>query len=322
MKPHSAEGLCAQRWYDLSFEALYLTHSNGSLAGDVTSLGVAPAGPIVLRLGDSDGGDDGEEGMRLSAAFIFGAGGNIEATYMGGNQWRNQAVATDNPGGGLFSFVSDFGTNPGGPPGYDDTDRSIAQSVATESEFHSGELNYRRRTVGPYCRFQSSCLFGLRYIRYEDGLLYSTLGDATRFFSSSDSLKNNMFGPQAGFDVWWNVCAGFRLGIGMKGAWVRNEIDRRTALTANSLASGVVIDDKQHDTTLMAEIEGKFIYRFSHSWAVRGAYYVITIDEVAFGTADRETIRDFVTANPVSDPGFHLNSLTVQGASLGAEYRW
>ena len=334
LRPYSEAGLCAQRWYDLSAEAVFLSHSNGGLRGDVTSLGVAPLGPIVLRLGDADGGNDIEAGMRLSASFIFGAGGNIEGTYMGGNEWNSQASVSD-PAAGLFSFISDFGTNPGGSPaGFDDTDRSLVQSVASDSEFHSGELNYRRRTMGPFCRFQGSWLIGLRYLRFENGLLYSALGENNnavnaslpRFFSSDDQIKNNLFGPQAGFDLWWNMTPGINLGIGMKGAWVQNDIDRRTTLTANSLILGspgtAVISDKAQDTTIMGEFEAKLAYRLSHSWTFRSAYYAIAADDIAFGTADRQTIRDFVTANPLSNPGIQVHSLVVQGVSFGAEYIW
>lgn len=329
--PYREAGLCAQRWYDLSFEVTSLSHSNGSLSGPVTTFGVAPLGPIVLSRGDADGGNDQEAGARLSASFIFGAGGNIEATYMGGNQWQSQASAFDNAAG-LFSFVSDFGTNPIG--GFDDTDRSNVQTVLSNSEFHSGELNYRRRTMGPYCRFQGSWLFGLRYVRYEDGFLYATEGtnnntvnaNLPRFFSSNDQIKNNLFGPQAGFDLWWNMKPGINFGIGMKGAWVQNDVDRRTVLTANSInvgAPGVTaITDKEQDTTYMGEFEAKLVYRLSHSWSIRSAYYAIAVDEIAFGTTDQQTIRDFVTANPVNDPAYHFHSLTVQGFSFGTEYIW
>jgi hypothetical protein len=322
LRPFGGEGFCTQRWYDISAEVTFLTHSDGGLSGPVTTLGVAPGGTPVLDLSGPDGGDDFEAGARVSAAFIWGPGGNIEATYMGGNRWRSEAAAIDDPGATLYSFVSDFGTNPGA--GYDDTDRSIVQSLNSDSEFNSFELNYRRRTVGPYCRFQSSWLFGLRYVRYEDGLLYSTLGDTagTRFFSSSDNVKNNVWGPQIGLDVWWHVLAGLRIGAGAKGAWVRNDLDRRTELTANSLASAVIIDDSAHQSTIMGDLELKIVYRINHSWALRGAYYLTAIDKVAFGTADRDTIRDFVTASPITQPGYHINSLTTQGFGFGAEYRW
>ncbi len=338
IKPYGKLG--TQRWYDISVEAVFLGHTKGGVGGPATTLGVAPGvagdpvptNQVVLGLGDGNAGQDLEAGARLSAAFIWGPGGNIEFTYMGGQRWNRRASVSD-PAAGLYSFVSDFGRNP--PGGFDDTDRSILQSVDSISEFHSGEINYRRRTMGPYSRFQGSWLVGLRYIRYNDGLIYSSLGEMDnavnanlpRFFSSNDAVENNLFGPQVGFDMWWNIHPGVRVGCGFKGAWVQNEINRRTTLTSNSLAPGgtpgiTTIAGGDQESTVMGEFEAKLIYRISHSWALRGAYYAIAVDDIAFGNADSQTISDFVAANPLAQPQLSFNSLVVQGASLGAEYTW
>ncbi len=333
LKPFTQQGICAQRWYDLSAESVFMTHSNGGQTGPLTTLGVAPglagdpvpSNQVVLRLGDADGGNDAEWGGRLSAAVICGVGGNLEFTYMGGQKWDSIATVQDsNPV--FFSFVSDFGRNPA-PTGYPDTDQSVLQSVQSQSEFHSGEINYRRRTMGPYCRFQGSWLVGLRYVRYEDALTYSTLGDYTGtppFFSSRNSVHNNLFGPQAGLDLWWNVYPGINAGVGVKGAWVQNDIKQRTTLSANSLNPGgaAMIADTDRDTTVMGEFEAKLIYRLNHSWAFRSAYYAIAVDDIAFGTVNTQTINDFATANPLSAPQTYLHSIVLQGVSFGAEYTW
>ena len=170
--------ICGLRWYDFSSELVTLSHSSGSLNRGVTSQGPSPPGAIVLNLGDADSGSDLEAGIRLSGALIWGPGGNVEATYMGGQEWDSlaQAIPAIPNTPTLFSFISDFGTNPPGV-GFDDTDRSIVQSVSNNSKFHSAEINYRRRTMGPYCRFQGSWLVGLRYVRFENSLLYAALGE-------------------------------------------------------------------------------------------------------------------------------------------------
>ncbi len=241
LRPYGEAGLCAQRWYDLSAEVLFLSHDGGAGNLGVTSLGTGPTGPIVLNLGQANSGNNSEAGARLSAAVICGVGGNLEATYMGGSEWKDRAFVTD-PNAGLFSFISNFGQSP--INGFDDTDRSLVQSLDSESDFHSGELNYRRRTVGPYCRFQGSWLFGLRYLRYDDRLIYSTQGENNntvnanlpRFFSSNDRAQNSLFGPQIGGDLWWNIRPGVSFGMGVKGAWMQNDIKRRSVFTANSLS--------------------------------------------------------------------------------------
>lgn len=326
--PYSEAGMCAQRWYDLSAEALFLSHDGGGPGGVLATRGIA--GTPVLSL-DSADSTERESGVRLSAAMIFGAGGNLEVTYMGGQEWDEGASAFGNED--LFSFISEFGTDP--PGGFDDTDRSNVQSVEVSSEFHSGELNYRRRTVGPYCRFQGSWLVGLRYLNFDHDRLYSAVGsmnntaDANelRFFSSNDELENSLFGAQSGFDLWWNAIPGIQLGIGSKLAWMQNDIDRRTTLTANSIVNGgpgmIAMESGDQDTTVMGEFQAKMIYRLSHSWAFRGAIYVIGVDEVGFGTTNGDTIRDFVQfGSAAAEPTIQYDELVLEGASFGAEYTW
>ncbi len=343
--PYSEAGICAQRWYDLSAEAVFLGHNSGGFTGDVTSQGIA--GPRVLSIADADAGGDLQAGARLSGALIFGAGGNIEGTWMGGQKWNSTASFTDpnyDPNNalsvpGLFSFISNFGDLPTtGAGGFDDTDRSITQSVNASSDFNSFELNYRRRTVGPYCRFQGSWLAGLRYVRYNDGLLYSTTGtinntgnaNLPRFFSSDERTENKLFGAQLGFDLWWNVVAGVNLGIGAKGAWMQNDIDRQSVLTANSIGpnatpgTATVVGGDQNGTVL-GEFEAKMVYRLTHSWSLRTAYYAVAIDEIAFSGIDVDNSRIFANVNnnaPLTSRPVTFDSLVLQGFSIGAEYIW
>ena len=138
-----------------------------------------------------------------------------------------------------------------------------------------------------------------------------------------------MFGPQAGFDVWWNVIPGINFGFGMKGAWVHNEVDRRTVLRANSLGplpeDGIaVIDSGSRDTTVIGELETKVVYRLSHSWSLRSSYYLVGIDNARFATVDLDTIRNFVDPlnNPAAEEIFGVRDLVIQGFTFGAEYIW
>ena len=321
--PYKEAGICAMRWYDVSAEAVWLDHSTGGGNIDVTSLGVD--GPRVLNTRDAT--VDLELGVRVSVAMICGAGGNLEFTFMGGHQWNGSAQATDDPDAQLYSFLTDFGTLPGN--GLDDVDNSLVQRIDINSRLYTGELNYRRRTVWPCCRFQGSWLAGLRYLRYDDGLIYSTRGldndtgqgNLPRFFSSDDLVKNNLFGGQIGFDFWWNVCPGINLGWGAKGAWVQNDLKRRLVLTGNSIAN-TGFADSDRDGTVMGDFEAKLVYRMTHSWTFRSAYYAIAIDDIGFGTVSQATTTDLVQGNNPVSSQFHYDSLVLQGFSLGAEFMW
>ncbi len=319
--PHKESGICAMRWYDMSVEAVWLDHSTGGGDIDVTSLGIG--GTRVLNTRDAT--VDLEAGVRVSAAMIFGPGSNLEFTYLGGHDWSGGAQATD-PNAQLFSFLTDFGTAPSSA--LDDVDNSLVQRIDITSKLHSGELNYRRRTVWPCCRFQGSWLVGLRYLRYDDGLIYATRGqdnntgqaNQPRFFSSNDLVKNNLFGGQIGCDFWWNVSPGINVGWGAKGAWVQNDLDRRLVLNGNSINT-TGFSDSDQDGTVMGDFEAKLVYRMTHSWTLRSAYYAIVIDDIAFGSVDQTTITDLVDNNPVNTQ-VQYDSLVLQGFSVGAEFMW
>jgi hypothetical protein len=346
--PYGDSGLCAQRWYDFSADAMFLGRTRQTSNQVLTTRGRGDAGGVpVLRANDAD--DDGlEAGVRLSASFVFGAGGNIEATYLGGQEWGTTAdvrtLTTSNVvvgvppdttiriDGDLYSFLSDFGVNPF--DGFDDTDRSLRQGVRTYSTFHSAEVNYRRRTVEQYCRFQGSWLVGLRYLRFDDDFGYfaegardnTITGNFTRFLRLENGVDNKMFGPQAGFDLWWNVIAGVNLGIGVKGAWLDNNIDRHTNVTANSIGPGATpgtirVEDGINKSTVMGEFEATMLYRISHSWTLKSQYYVLSVDDVAFGFDLSPAENLFTNGNVPVNP-IRTDSLTIQGISLGAEYTW
>lgn len=329
LMPYRDAGLCAQRWYDVSADVMFLSRTRVTSNQVLTTQGIA--GDPVLRANDAD--DDGyEAGARVSAAFIFGAGGNLEATYLGGQEWGDSASAVGAGGTAtLYSFLSDFGVSPAN--GFDDSDRSVRQSVTTQSTFHSAEINYRRRTVEQFCRFQGSWLVGMRYLRFDDDFRYSTAGQFNnagggllRFLNYNNGVDNKLFGAQAGFDLWWNVIAGVNVGVGAKGAWLDNNIDRHSSVFANSAGPGATpgtlrVEDGINKSTVMGEFEATMLYRISHSWTLKSQYYLLGIDDIAYGF-DLSPPQNLFTAGAVPINPIRTDRLTIQGVSFGAEYIW
>ena len=339
IEPYSDAGLCSQRWYDVSLGLIFLGKTNAApgASGGVTSQGIG--GPIVLSMDNVEAGQL-EEGLRLSGSLMVGPGSNIEATWIGGHEWGGFAQVQDS-NALLFSFISEFGAQPGGTAqGFDDTDRSLIQTLRHESDYDSIELNYRRRTVWPCCRFQGSWLAGLRYIRYDDAFDYTTTGTVNntgganlpRFFSSNDRITNRMFGAQVGGDFWWNINPGISYGLGLKLGAMQNDMNRIAVLTANSIGPGATagsesLDDGEHETTIFGEFESKLIYRVSHSITFRSAYHLVAIDDVAFGGIDDAATSQFIdptraSTTPVLFGQTAFNSLVVQGFSMEVEYMW
>lgn len=331
LSPYSEAGRCSPRWYDLSAE--YMALSNNFSQGNqvLTTRGVG--GEPVLSLNDVNA-NGLESGVRLSAAMILGVGGNLEVTYMGGQKWGGSASVTGNED--LYSFINEFGNGPGGP--IDDIDESNIQSVRTASRFHSGEVNYRRRIVGPYCRFQGSWLAGLRYVRLDNNFNYNTQGSdnngingTRRFFNSGIDTSNDLFGAQVGYDFWYNMLPGIHLGFGLKGAWLQNDWERQTSISSNSFnpgatAGGDAVVDRDRLGTVMADLETTLLYRFSHEWTFRTSYHMMAFDDVINSTLKTDAIgvtgvgvnRTIAPVNTQAE----FSSLVLQGFTVGLEYLW
>ena len=248
---------------------------------------------------------------------MFGPSSNMEVTYMGGNEWDRIVSVDSDPAGSetLYSLISGFGTSPNG--GFDDTDRSVNQTLRGESKFPAGNGITVVVRWGSTDVSKSSWLVGLRYVRFDSTLNYSTRGalnnsqssNLPRFFSSNDRVKNNIFGPQAGVDLWWNVRPGINLGVGVKGAWVQNDSKRQTIMTSNSLSGfatpgTVILEETRRKGTVLGELEATAIYRLSHSWSVKASYHLLAADDVIFGSVDVPSARDFVNnAATIREPG-------------------
>jgi len=338
MLPYSEGGQCAQRWFDLSSETIFLgRNGNGGSGGTISTFGIA--GPEALSVSDADL-DELEAGIRLTGSILLGVGGNIEVTYMGSNRWEGAAAVnspvdpiTGVPTANLYSFISEFGTSPLG--GFDDSDRSTRHAVTGEANFHSGEVNYRRRTVLPSCQFQGSWLFGLRYLRLDDSLTFSANGlvnnggaiSTPRFLDLTTETKNDLFGVQVGGDFWWNVMAGVNLGCELKLGLLDNEVDRAVFATGNSLGPGATPGTRSaslgaSETTGMLEFNTALVYRLSHSWAFRTSYYLLAIDEVAGGFDSSVSNALLQTPQQTSNQHITYGSMVLTGFTFGTEYTW
>jgi hypothetical protein len=341
LAPYTEAGIGAQRWYDFSAEAMFLSMDNQLSDFGVTSFGTGPNPNIVLRSSDAYN-NDFDLGVRLSASMIFGVGGNLEVTYMGANDLGGSAsVGALDPAGptNYFSYISQFGTFP--PGGFDDTDQSLFQGVTSRTRLHSGEFNYRRRWVGPYSRFQGSWLLGVRHIDLDDIFDYQTIGlnndtalaTDLRFFRSNYRVNNEMTGFQLGGDLWWNVTPGINLGLGLKTGVLGNVSRVRALIESNSIPAGGVVaasafDDRARsaETSWMTELDATLIYRFSYSWSFKSSYYLLGIDNVGLGASSLQTTTFNDAGTGITTPtlGAHRanDDVVFQGFSFGLEYLW
>ena len=335
LTPYGEGGVAAQRWFDFSAEAIVLSRTTGAGSRNFSSLGRAPvnASDFVLSSDQVDL-DRYRIGLALQGNVQVGPGSNVEVGYFGLNKWSESATVTSAAPGTLYSFFSDYGTNPF--DGFDDPDRSLSHTIRYESSLHNGEVNLRRRWAEPSGFLQGSFLAGIRYFQLDEQFGFTAIGNnndtfaanGLRFFDYTTETKNQLTGFQIGTDLWLNLIPGVKVGTEIKGGVYGNHATQETRIRANSLpAFGIPsIDEQASDgrTAYLVQASGQAVYRLTYAWTLRGSYQLIYVDNVALGP---ENVNDEPPALflPNSTRTVRVNTdgeIFYTGFTTGAEYTW
>jgi hypothetical protein len=324
LKPYGAGGIAAQRWYDVAIEATNLQRSSGASR---PLLFDRPGGAPTFSSGDLDVNGN-EWGLKASLAILFGAGGNIETTYIGLNEWEDSRRIAVTPPGPLTAFSFDAA---GTQIAFDEFTQATSLGIDARSAFHSTELNYRRRWVGPYGRFQGSWVWGVRYFDVDESFAFSANGPDT--FYARTLTRNAVTGGQIGGDLWWNLIPGVNLGVEYKTGLFGLVAEQETLLTSRT---GAVTNYAFHEeaddveTTTMTEISAMLVYRLTYSWALRGSYTLINIRDMALAATNFNPSTgpiDPIIGQSSAFAGREVSinnseRYRVQGWTFGIEYIW
>jgi hypothetical protein len=330
--PYPDGGCAAVRWYDVAIDYMALRREDAGRRVDFASSGIN--GPIVLDTTDLD--FDNESSFRFSAMFQWGAGSNIEFTYYGLFFWDSAASVTD-PTNNLFSPFSEFGSNP--LNGFPETDQANFASIDYESSFDSFEINFRQRWMAPNCRYQGSCIYGVRYFKLDEDFNYFTQstipGDPTAdpptldtigSLSNNINVHNNMVGIQIGGDLWMCILPGLRVGAEGKAAVLGNNIAVENTIAVNTGLQVPVEDLVTHDVSFLGEANIMGTYRLNQQWTLRGGYQFLFVDGVALAPENFNPVPPAVFNPPpgvnrvasINDNG----NVFYHGWFAGAEFMW
>jgi putative beta barrel porin BBP7 len=334
--PYPDGGCAAVRWYDFAVDYMALRREDAGRRVDFASSGIN--GPIVLDTTDLD--FDAESGFRFSAMFQWGAGSNIEFTYFGLFFWDDSASVTD-PTNSLFSPFSDFGLNPGG---FVETDNGDFASIDYESKFDSFEVNFRQRWMAPNCRYQGSCLFGVRYFKLDEDFNYFAQSTANTIpgdpladpptvdivpaLANNINVHNNMVGAQIGGDLWMCILPGLRVGAEGKAAVLANRIAVESTLSTNvpdidgNPQPALIEDLVENDVSFLGEANLFATYRLNYQWTLRGGYQFLYVDGVALAPENFNAQPPFLDGSPRTTVVNDNGGVFYHGWFAGAEFMW
>ena len=333
LAPYTEGGVATPRYYDVEVGAMFLNRDTDSPILPITSRGVG-GGNIVLSTNSVEL-DQIRAGLMAQINLQIGVGSTVEVSYFGLNRWHESATVTG--ANDLYSFFTGFGTNP--PTGLDDVDRSNLQQVEQTSAIHNGEVNLRRRWAEPNGFFQGSLLTGLRYFDLDEDFTYMTRGlnnsitgdNGQRFGDYSTQTRNQLFGIQAGGDLWYNVVPGIKVGGGLKSGIYGNNAEQASQLTTRDISLGGISTTRfnfvetadRGQTAFLTQLSLNAIYRLNHSFTFKSGYELIYVDNVALATENINTVPlgnaiQRANAVRVDTDG----EVTYSGFTLGGEFMW
>ncbi len=312
--PYSAGGICAQRWYDVQAEWVYLRRDQVGNYGAFTSSGIS--GPTVLSTDNLN--LDSASGVQLAGAIQLGAGNSLEASYLGGLHWSSAAAVTGPDD--LFSVMSDFGNAPFN--GFDDTDRAATHAIMYSSQFNSVELDYRQRWVAPNCRVQGSYLVGVRWAYLDEDFRYNTSAPANPgWMDYLGNTTNSLTGAQVGGDLWIAIIPGLSIGGSGKVGIYGNRATQRTTITANSIVEPVYEKVREDRVSFLGDANVSVIWRLTQHWTLRAGYMFLYMNQVALAGDNFNAAPPFVAGQRV--PTIDVNGDPfIHGATFGCEWMW
>lgn len=301
-------GRCLPRWFDAHAEWMYWQRDREE---DLALSSEGIQGPIALNTNEID--YDFASGYRVTGAYIVGPGTGIEATYFGGFNWEDSAIATSEDN--LFSVFSDFGVDP--LNGFPETAFGFLHTVAMSSEMNNAELNLRRRFISANCHIHSSLLVGIRYFRLREDLVYETF---TEQGDMSYQLKtdNDMVGLQGGGDLYFCLTPRFKIGAEVKAGVYGTHSKQRTNVFCTS-CDPLRERDSASDASFLGDAGAIMLYRVTPRFTLRGGYQILYVDGVA------TAVNNFNTESPFSarDSFIHnTGNVFAHGTNLGFEWTW
>ncbi len=218
-----------------------------------------------------------------------------------------------------------------GQPGFSSEMHQVTRSF----QAHNIELNLVRN---PYRRcgcVHFELLAGVRYLRFDDGLQFSTDSTGTMFGDDPNNelhydveIQNNLVGFQIGgrADRYFWDC--FGLHIGSKLGIYNNHLRHRQRLyggNGNAYIAGTnqeyVIDTSDDDIAFLGELFAGASYNLGRCWRLTGGYRAITVCGAGLSTSQIPRDREFANLARAGqiDSG---ECLLLHGAYFGAEYNW
>lgn len=326
---------CGPHWYDLMIQGVFMQRAGGDNVA-LMSRGIqGTTFPNIVQSTD-DADFNFEAGFRVGGRFQTSALHSIEAIYLGGLDWDDRNIVT-NDEHNLYSVFSDFGNDPFG--GFEDSDQASISTIDYDSELDSAELNFRTAIAPINEKTHTSLLWGLRYLRVDESFNHRI--DVLRHFDDINNVErmreftnyqiavtNDMFGLQGGGESVICISPGIQFGAEGKLGIFGTSTDVNSLLTSTTLTDTFAETSRKGSVSFMSDASMFFLWQFHPMFKVRAGYDLIFINGIGTAASNYDTRarniangNELLAAQRVAEADTN-DSVFYHGANFGFEFGW
>ena len=231
--------------------------------------------------------DDYQGGVEVRFGRRIGLNHALEFTY-----WTlDEAADTfqlDSPTNNLSSSLDFVNIMVGGQSINGIFTNSRSHRVTRHNEVHNIELNLLQMplVVDPSAAFSFDWLFGVRFFRFDEGLLIEASTDDFGVTPLTEAkydvdVENNLIGVQVGGNANWQIFDGLRFFCTPKVGLYGNDINHEQTIGLGNGLTGVRINSNKSDVSMMGQIDLGLDWQFTQNFSANIGYRALAISGIA-----------------------------------------
>lgn len=215
----------------------------------------------------------------------------------------------------------------GEDPATDYFDNAREHRIWRTNELYNLEVNFVRYglTLDPTWRMQAAVLAGVRWLRFDERLIFGSVAGGSEFGSAGGANEaylnirdeNNLVGFQLGTMLSYYVFPRLRLYATPVVGIFGNDIRQRVHLYRGDGVEGFDLVSRKTDFSFLGQLDAGLSWQFAEHWRAYGGYRVIGISGIAL--ADEQIPPFLIDAPAIQDIDSNSN-LILHGAVFGLQF--
>jgi len=205
-------------------------------------------------------------------------------------------------------------------------DGAAEQRIWRQDEVHNIEINFLRQRLDGSA-VDITWLVGIRYFRFNEGLIYGSVEDGFNFGDNGGANEaylniqstNDLLGPQIGVRMDYQLWNNFGLYATPKMGIFGNRVHTRAHLYSGDGLEGYDIYGNACDFSFLAQIDAGVNYAITDNWRVFLGYRLIAVSGITL--SDNQFPHYLAATDELAVPDTN-GDLILHGGMAGVEFRY